>query len=63
MAAFKNHKFQAPNHREITNYNVQNHKRIKSCLKFEIWDLEFICNLVLGIWDFTLCFMLFIDEL
>jgi hypothetical protein len=27
---------------------IQNHKRV---LDIEYWNLRFICNLVLGIWD------------
>jgi hypothetical protein len=38
---------------EIRNNKQKNKKNgFEPCLEFEIWNLRFICNLVLGICDF-----------
>ncbi len=42
------YKFQITNIKQITMTKIQNFKH----LVIEHWNLRFICNLVLGIWDF-----------
>jgi hypothetical protein len=46
-----NNKFQISNNKQITMTKIQNPKRV---LVIEYWNLRFICNLVLGIWDFNI---------
>jgi len=45
----KNSKSQISNIKQITMTKIQNSK---SVLVFEYWNLRFVCNLVLGVWDF-----------
>ena len=54
-----NYKSQNPNNKQITMTEIQNPKpshhlkkeNFKYVLVVEYWNLRFICNLVLGIWD------------
>jgi hypothetical protein len=52
-------KLQIPNNKQITMTKIPNPKLVSSGTTalnsvsvIEYWDLGFICNLVLGIWDF-----------
>ena len=45
----ENTKSQITNIKQITNNNDQNSKPV---LVIEYWNLRFVCNLVLGVWDF-----------
>jgi hypothetical protein len=52
-------KSQVPNPKQITMTKIRNPKLVSSGTTalnsvsvIEYWDLGFICNLVLGIWDF-----------
>jgi|GEM_PF-3014170 hypothetical protein len=55
----RNYKSQNPNNKQITMTEIQNPKpshhlkkeNFKYVLVIEYWNLRFICNLVLGIWD------------
>jgi len=44
-----NNKSQISNKSQWPKFKIPNNWRL---IFFEIWILEFICNLVLGIWDF-----------
>jgi hypothetical protein len=46
----ENSKSQIPNIKQITMTKIQNSKPV---LVIEYWNLRFVCNLVLGVWDFT----------
>jgi len=56
-----NYKSQNPNNKQITMTEIQNSKRSHHLKKdsqnvwvIGYWNLRFICNLVLGIWDFEM---------
>jgi len=44
-------KFQITNIKQITMTKIQNFKPV---LVIEYWNLRFVCNLVLGVWDFII---------
>jgi hypothetical protein len=48
-AVTKNSKSQISNNKQITMTKIQNSKPV---LVIEYWNLRFVCNLVLGAWDF-----------
>jgi hypothetical protein len=45
----KNSKSQISNNKQITMTEIQNSKPV---LVIQYWNLKFVCNLVLGVWDF-----------
>jgi len=47
-----NSKSQISNIKQITMTEIRNFKHV---WVIEIWHLRFICDLVLGIWDFQYC--------
>ena len=52
----RNYKSQNPNNKQITMKKIINSKKIKKnnpkyVWVIDDWNLRFICNLVLGIWD------------
>jgi hypothetical protein len=50
-------KFEITNHKCQTNHNDQSAcggPNLFSVLVIEYWNLKFVCNLVLGVWDFII---------
>jgi len=53
----EDHKFQITNHKYQTNHNNQSASggpNLSCVLDIEYWNLRFVYNLVLGVWDFII---------